>query len=158
VQHRASAREVCLIATSAMFETTIGWHLKLSIQTRVRVLRTSRKRSCGTRCTAVTPLVRRGDNLAPAWSDDRERSGRPLAVTRRTRRFAELSAIKEEDGVPKAQDMIRLLVEGHETVARTARTVFKTSESANDQPTCDRLTQRMQLHEMTAWMRRSLLQ
>ncbi len=74
------------------------------------------------------------------------------------KKFAELSAIKEEDGVPKAQDMIRLLVEGHETVARTAREVFKAAEGAGDQPTCDLLTQRMQVHEKTAWMLRSLLE
>jgi len=74
------------------------------------------------------------------------------------RRFSELSAIKEDDGVPKAEDMIRLLVQGHETVARTAREVFRAAESASDQPTCDLLTQRMQVHEKTAWMLRSLLE
>src|SRR5688572_16346170 len=74
------------------------------------------------------------------------------------RQFAQLSAIKEEDGVPRAQDMITRLVEGHETVARTARAVFRVAEEANDQPTCDLLTQRMQLHEKTAWMLRSLLE
>ncbi len=74
------------------------------------------------------------------------------------KQFAALSSIKEEDGIPKAQEMIRLLVEGHETVARTARQVFKSAESANDQPTCDLLTQRMQVHEKTAWMLRSLLE
>lgn len=74
------------------------------------------------------------------------------------RQFAQLSSIKEEDGVPKAEEMIRLLVEGHETVARTARQVFKTAESVSDQPTCDLLTQRMQIHEKTAWMLRSLLE
>ena len=73
-------------------------------------------------------------------------------------KFTELSAIKEEDGVPKAQDMIRLLVEGHETVARTARQIFKAADGASDQPTCDLLTQRMQVHEKTAWMLRSLLE
>jgi starvation-inducible DNA-binding protein len=72
--------------------------------------------------------------------------------------FSELSAIKEEPGVPKAQDMIRLLVEAHETVARTSREVFKAAGSASDQPTCDLLTQRMQVHEKTAWMLRSLLE
>jgi starvation-inducible DNA-binding protein len=55
------------------------------------------------------------------------------------KQFANLSAIKEDDGVPKADDMIRRLVEGHETVARTAREVFKAAEDANDQPTCDLL-------------------
>lgn len=74
------------------------------------------------------------------------------------RKFAELSAIKQGDGVPKAEDMIRLLVEGHETVARTAREVFRAAEGASDQPTCDLLTQRMQVHEKTAWMLRSLLE
>lgn len=73
-------------------------------------------------------------------------------------KFSELSAIKEEEGIPKAEDMIRLLVEGHETVARTAREVFEAAEAANDQPTCDLLTQRMQVHEKTAWMLRSLLE
>ena len=74
------------------------------------------------------------------------------------RQFAALSSIREEDGIPKATDMIRLLVEGHEAVARTARGVFTTGEEANDQPTCDLLTQRMQIHEKTAWMLRSLLE
>ncbi len=74
------------------------------------------------------------------------------------RQFSALSSIKEEDGVPKAQDMIRLLVEGHEAVARTSRGVFRVAEEANDQPTCDLLTQRMQIHEKTAWMLRSLLE
>ena len=74
------------------------------------------------------------------------------------KQFVELSTIKEDDGVPKAQDMIRRLVEGHETVARTARGVFKVAEGASDQPTCDLLTQRLQVHEKTAWMLRSLLE
>jgi starvation-inducible DNA-binding protein len=81
-----------------------------------------------------------------------------LAAPGTYRQFAELSAIKEVDGVPKAQDMIRLLVQGHETVARTAREVFRAAEGASDQPTCDLLTQRMQVHEKTAWMLRSLLE
>lgn len=74
------------------------------------------------------------------------------------RQFVELSSIKEDSGVPKAEDMIRLLVEGHEAVARTARAAFTVADEANDQPTCDLLTQRMQLHEKTAWMLRSLLE
>jgi len=74
------------------------------------------------------------------------------------RKFVELSAIREEDGVPEAEDMIRRLVDGHETVARTAREIFRTAEGANDQPTCDLLTQRMQVHEKTAWMLRSMLE
>jgi starvation-inducible DNA-binding protein len=74
------------------------------------------------------------------------------------KQFAQLSSIKEDDGVPKSQDMIRRLVEGHETVARTAREIFKLAEGASDQPSCDLLTQRMQVHEKTAWMLRSLLE
>ena len=54
--------------------------------------------------------------------------------------------------------MIRRLVEGHETVARTARNAFKLAEEVSDQPTCDLLTQRMQIHEKTAWMLRSLVE
>jgi starvation-inducible DNA-binding protein len=74
------------------------------------------------------------------------------------RQFSELSAIKEDPGIPKAEDMIRKLVDGHETVARTARQVFKLAEGASDQPTCDLLTQRMQIHEKTGWMLRSMLE
>jgi starvation-inducible DNA-binding protein len=69
-----------------------------------------------------------------------------------------LSSISEDDGVPKAEDMIRRLVEGHETTARTARDTFKLAAEINDQPTCDLLTQRMQIHEKTAWMLRSLVE
>ena len=71
--------------------------------------------------------------------------------------FASLTSIKEETGVPSAEEMIRLLVEGHETTARTARSVFSTAEAAKDAPTADLLTERMNVHEKTAWMLRSLL-
>ena len=74
------------------------------------------------------------------------------------KQFAALTSIKEDDGVPKAEDMIARLVEGHEAVARTARAIFPISDEANDQPTCDLLTQRLQVHEKTAWMLRSLLE
>ncbi len=74
------------------------------------------------------------------------------------KQFSALSSIGEEDGVPKATEMVKLLVEGHEAVARTARGVFSTADAANDQPTCDLLTQRLQIHEKTAWMLRSLLE
>jgi len=74
------------------------------------------------------------------------------------KQFVTLSSIKEDDGVPKAEDMIRRLVEGHETTARTARDAFKLAAEINDQPTCDLLTQRMQIHEKTAWMLRSLVE
>jgi starvation-inducible DNA-binding protein len=72
--------------------------------------------------------------------------------------FAALTSIKPSNGLPKAQEMIAELVEGQETVARTARSLFTVAEAANDQPTCDMLTQRMQIHEKNAWMLRSLLQ
>jgi starvation-inducible DNA-binding protein len=72
--------------------------------------------------------------------------------------YAKLSSIREEARVPKADDMIRQLVEGQEAVVRTARSVFPTVDKANDEPTADLLTQRMQIHEKTAWMLRSLLE
>lgn len=72
--------------------------------------------------------------------------------------FADLSSIEETSGVPDATEMIRLLVQGQETVARTARSVFPVVDQASDEPTADLLTQRMQVHEKTAWMLRSLLQ
>ena len=72
--------------------------------------------------------------------------------------FAALASIKESKGVPKAKDMLRDLVAGQESVARTARAVFPIAAKANDQPTCDLLTQRMQIHEKNAWMLRSLLE
>ena len=72
--------------------------------------------------------------------------------------FAQLSSVKEERGVPAARKMIRQLLDGHETVVRTAREVFPAAEQSGDQPTMDLLTERMQIHEKTAWMLRSLLQ
>ena len=72
--------------------------------------------------------------------------------------FASLSSIKEQKGAVKAEDMIRSLVEGHEAVIRTARSIFPLAENAKDQVTMDLLTQRMQVHEKTAWMLRSLLE
>ncbi|MEM9265876.1 MAG: Dps family protein [Cyanobacteria bacterium P01_F01_bin.13] len=72
--------------------------------------------------------------------------------------YAKLSSISETEGVPKAEEMIALLVEGQETVARTAREVFAVADEANDEPTADLLTQRLQIHEKNAWMLRSLLQ
>lgn len=72
--------------------------------------------------------------------------------------FAKLSAVKEEEGVPNAKDMIRQLVDGQETVARTLRAAFKIADAADDQPTADLLTQRMEIHEKNAWMLRSLLE
>lgn len=71
--------------------------------------------------------------------------------------FAKLSSIKEDMGVPHANDMIKGLVSGQEAVVRTARSVFPVVEKANDEASADLLTQRMQIHEKTAWMLRSLL-
>jgi starvation-inducible DNA-binding protein len=71
--------------------------------------------------------------------------------------YAKLSSIEETDGVPEAEEMIRDLVKGNEAVARTARVVFPIAETADDQPTADLLTERMQVHEKTAWMLRSML-
>ena len=71
--------------------------------------------------------------------------------------FAKLSQIEEEEGVPPAKEMIEQLVRGHETVAKTARSVFPLADKGGDEPTADLLTQRLQIHEKTAWMLRSLL-
>ncbi len=72
--------------------------------------------------------------------------------------FVKLASIQEVDGVPKATDMIRLLVAAQEATARTARAIFPLVEKANDQPSADLLTQRLEVHEKTAWMLRSLLE
>ncbi|MGP1717742.1 MAG: Dps family protein [Methylophilus sp.] len=72
--------------------------------------------------------------------------------------FSKLTSIEETVDVPKAQDMISELVAGHEAVCRTARSVFPAAEKAADEATADLLTQRLQLHEKTAWMLRSLLE
>ena len=72
--------------------------------------------------------------------------------------YAKFSSIKESAGVPKAEEMIALLVEGQEAVVRTARSIFPVVDKANDAPTADLLTQRMQIHEKSAWMLRSLLE
>lgn len=72
--------------------------------------------------------------------------------------FVKLASIKEVAGVPKATEMIRLLVDAQEATARTARELFPVVDQANDQPTADVLTQRLEVHEKTAWMLRSLLE
>jgi starvation-inducible DNA-binding protein len=74
------------------------------------------------------------------------------------RQYAELSSIEEVEGVPDAEDMIADLVRGQEAVVRTAREVFPRIDEAHDEPSADLLTQRMQVHEKTAWMLRSLLE
>ena len=73
--------------------------------------------------------------------------------------FGELASIKDAPATaPKAMDMVRILVEGHEAVAKTARKIFPIADEAGDQPTADLLTQRLDVHEKTAWMLRSLLE
>ena len=72
--------------------------------------------------------------------------------------FVKLASVKEVEGAPKALDMVRHLVEAQEATARTARDLFPLVDEANDQPTADLLTQRLDVHEKTAWMLRSLLE
>ena len=74
------------------------------------------------------------------------------------RDFGRLSKVPEAEGVPAATEMIRALVSDHETVVRTARSVFPAAEKAGDEASADLLTQRLQVHEKTAWMLRSLLE
>ncbi|MCM0606275.1 MAG: DNA starvation/stationary phase protection protein [Xanthomonadaceae bacterium] len=73
------------------------------------------------------------------------------------REFSKMSSVLEADGVPPAKEMIRQLVEGHEIIIRTARAIFPMIDKAHDEASADLLTQRIQLHEKTAWMLRSLL-
>ena len=73
------------------------------------------------------------------------------------REFSDLSSVGEDEDRPEATEMVRRLVTAHETVARTARSVYPAVEAAHDEPTADLLTQRLQVHEKTAWMLRSLL-
>jgi starvation-inducible DNA-binding protein len=73
--------------------------------------------------------------------------------------FVALTSLKDApSSPPKAMEMVRLLVEGHEAVARTARGVFPLADKASDEPTADLLTQRLDIHEKTAWMLRSMLE
>jgi starvation-inducible DNA-binding protein len=72
--------------------------------------------------------------------------------------FHKLASIKEVNGVPKADEMVRHLVMAQEATARTARNLYPLVDKANDQPTADLLTQRIEIHEKTAWMLRSILE
>jgi starvation-inducible DNA-binding protein len=74
------------------------------------------------------------------------------------REYAKLASIAEPTSVPEALEMVRMLVRGNESVTKTARAAFEKADSANDQPTADLLTQRMDIHEKNAWMLRSLLE
>ncbi len=101
--------------------------------------------------THYTELAIAVDDLA-----ERIRSlGAPAPGT--YREFVALASIEETRGVPSADDMIRTLVGSHEAVIRTARSVFPLAEAGGDEATCDLLTQRLQIHEKTAWMLRSLM-
>lgn len=71
--------------------------------------------------------------------------------------YVKLASIQEVEGVPTADDMVRHLVVAQETTARTARKLFAAVNEANDQPSADLLTQRLDVHEKTAWMLRSVL-
>lgn len=82
--------------------------------------------------------------------------GHPAPATYKA--FSELASIKEVEGVPKATKMIKLLVAAQEQTAKTARGLFEMVNAANDQPTADLITQRLEVHEKTAWMLRSLLE
>ena len=73
------------------------------------------------------------------------------------REYAGLTEVEEGDGSESAEEMIRQLAIGQETVVRTARAIFPAADAANDEPTADLLTQRMQIHEKNAWMLRSML-
>jgi len=73
------------------------------------------------------------------------------------KQFSELTSITEETTVPKAEDMIAQLVQDQETVVRAARSIFPLASVSGDEPSADLLTQRMQVHEKTAWMLRSML-
>ncbi len=73
------------------------------------------------------------------------------------KQLGKLSSIPDTEGVPEALAMVRELVSGHEAVARTARKVFDHVDDAGDEASADLLTQRLQIHEKTAWMLRSLL-
>jgi starvation-inducible DNA-binding protein len=72
--------------------------------------------------------------------------------------FSRLTTVGDTDGVPRATEMVKLLVDGQEAVVRTARQVLAVADGANDQATADLATQRLQIHEKTAWMLRSLLE
>ncbi|MDR2260722.1 MAG: DNA starvation/stationary phase protection protein [Azoarcus sp.] len=74
------------------------------------------------------------------------------------REFEKLTSLKQPDDVPNAEEMIRILVKGQEAVAKTARGVAPLADKADDEPTLDLITQRLQVHEKTAWMLRSLLE
>jgi starvation-inducible DNA-binding protein len=82
--------------------------------------------------------------------------GEPAPAT--YKEFSRLTSIAEVSGTPKALEMVRYLVKAQEATAKTARKLFSLVDKANDQPTADLLTQRLDIHEKTAWMLRSILE
>ena len=82
--------------------------------------------------------------------------GEPAPAT--YKEFSKLTSIAEVSGTPKALEMVRYLVKAQEGTAKTARKLFSLVDKANDQPTADLLTQRLDIHEKTAWMLRSILE
>jgi starvation-inducible DNA-binding protein len=89
----------------------------------------------------IAERIRSVGVMAPAGYDD----------------FAKLTEVQPDEGVPAAMDMLRKLVTGHETVIKTSRSLLPIAERAGDEVTMDLVTQRLQIHEKTAWMLRSLL-
>ncbi len=89
----------------------------------------------------IAERIRSVGVMAPAGYDD----------------FSKLTEVKPDSGVPSATDMLRNLVTGHETVIKTSRSLLPIAEKAGDEVTMDLVTQRLQIHEKTAWMLRSLL-
>lgn len=71
--------------------------------------------------------------------------------------YAKLTSLKEADGIPTAEEMIKDLVKGQEAIAKTARSIVPVADGASDEVTLDLLTQRMTIHEKNAWMLRSLV-
>ena len=94
-------------------------------------------------------------NLPPVAADAATNNGEPAPGSYSA--YAALASVKEADGVPDAEAMIRELAADQATVVRTARAVFPAADEAHDEPTADLLTQRMQVHEKTAWMLRATI-
>ena len=66
--------------------------------------------------------------------------------------FAELSSVQEVEGVPSAKDMVEILTQGHQQVVKTCREVLIIAQEANDESTASLVSDRMRIHEKTAWM------
>jgi starvation-inducible DNA-binding protein len=109
--------------------------------------------------TLHTMFEQQYTELAIAVDDIAERiRALDVAAPGSYQQFARLTSVKEAGGGESAEEMIRQLVTGQETIVRTAREAFPAADEANDEPTADLLTQRMQVHEKNAWMLRSMLE